>query len=461
MNIWLVTIGEPLPLGISKDDRLHRTGQFARFLASRGHGVLWWTSTFDHFRKKHHFAEDTRTEVAPGLKLCLLRGSGYSRNISLSRFRDHVQIARKFAMASVECDRPDVIVAALPTIELCGTCVEHGVRRGIPVVLDMRDMWPDIFVDAAPKPLRPLGRLLLGPLYQQARRACGRATAIIGITEEFVDWGLRRGGRERGPLDRAFPIAYEAATPRADKLAAAERFWDDFGVHKNEPGLTVCYFGSVGVQLDLMHIIEAAHILNQRERSVRFVLCGRGDRLEEYRRRAQGLPNVLFPGWVDGSQIWSLMRRSRAGLDPLPDRYDFLATINNKAVEYLSAGLPVISSPRRGVLCDLLMSESCGLSYSAASADELAGILENLWADPGALARMSNRARTLFDRRFSADTVHTRMTEHLAEVVACTGAAAAGQLADSEPIVLYVRDRPPKISVTFLKDTRFWSGRRR
>jgi glycosyltransferase involved in cell wall biosynthesis len=429
MRIWLVTIGEPVPLGISKGDRLHRTGQFARSLASRGHYVVWWTSTFDHFRKRHHFGGDTTAEVAPRLSIRLLRGCGYSRNISVTRFRDHLQIARKFGIAAAACEVPDVIVAALPTIELCGTCVEYGLRRAVPVVLDMRDMWPDIFVDALPRVIQPAGRVLLSPLYWQAKGACARATAIIGITEEFVDWGLRRGGRQRGPLDRAFPITYEATAPPADKLAAAERFWDDFGVHEDELYLTVCYFGSVGVQLDLTHVVEAARILNRHGCPIRFVLCGRGERLEEYRRRAQGLPNVLLPGWVDGAQIWSLMRRSGAGLDPLPDRYDFLATINNKAVEYLSAGLPVISSPRRGVLCEMLAGESCGLSYSAGSADELAATLQDLQADPIALAGMSARARTVFDRHFAADAVHTRMAGYLAEVVASTGACtAAGAL---------------------------------
>lgn len=424
MNIWLVTIGEPLPLGISKNDRLHRTGQLACFLASRGHDVVWWTSTFDHFRKQHHFASDTTAEVAPRLNMRLLRGCGYSRNISVSRFMDHIQIARKFANAAAECDVPDVIVAALPTVELCEACEEYGVRRGIPVVLDMRDMWPDIFVDAVPRQFRRIGRLLLRPLYKQAQRACSRATAIIGITEEFVDWGLRCGGRQRRSLDRAFPFAYQATAPPADKLAAAETFWDDLGVHKNEPALTVCYFGSISVQLDLTHIVEAARILYQRGRSVRFVLCGSGERLDDYRRQAEGLPNVSFPGWVDRAQIWSLMRRSGAGLDPLPERYDFLATINNKAVEYLSAGLPVISSPRRGVLCDLLTSGSCGLSYASGSPGELVAILEYLRADPAALARMSVQARTVFDHHFSADFVHTQMTEYLAEVAACSSPSA-------------------------------------
>jgi glycosyltransferase involved in cell wall biosynthesis len=418
MKVWLVTIGEPLPLGISVDDRLHRTGQFARFLASSGHSVVWWTSTFDHFRKQHHFAKDTTLTVAPGLNIRALRGCGYSRNISMSRFRDHITIARKFALAAAESETPDVILAALPTVELCRACVEHGVRRGVPVVLDMRDMWPDIFVDAVPRPIRPMARLVLAPLYRQARRACASAIAIIGITEEFVDWGLSRGRRARGPLDRAFPLAYDATVPPVEKRARAERFWDDHGVHKKEATLTVCYFGSIGIQLDLTHIVEAARSLSNRKQPVRFVLCGRGERLEEYRRRAQGLDNVLFPGWVDGAQIWSLMRRSSAGLDPLPARYDFLATINNKAVEYLSAGLPVISSPQGGVLSDLLRTESCGLSYSAGSTDELVGILGHLQTDPAALAGMSVRAQEVFDREFSAEAVHVRMTKYLTEVAA-------------------------------------------
>jgi glycosyltransferase involved in cell wall biosynthesis len=153
-------------------------------------------------------------------------------------------------------------------------------------------MWPDIFVDAIPGPVRRIGRGVLSPLYRQARQACARATAITGITEQFVEWGLGRGGRNRTQLDRAFPIAYEVDPPSPDQLATAERFWDALQIHMNEPDLTVCYFGNVGVQLDLTHVVDAARILSHRDRPARFVLCGRGERLEEYLRRAHGLSNI-------------------------------------------------------------------------------------------------------------------------------------------------------------------------
>lgn len=418
MNIWLVTIGEPLPVGISATDRLHRTGQLADFLASQGHDVVWWTSTFDHFRKQHHFDVDTTVEVTRKFKIRLLKGSGYSHNISIGRIRDHAQVTHKFARHSTDCNVPDIIVSALPTIDLSNACVEYGLSRGIPVILDMRDMWPDIFVDILPRILRPVGRLLLYPLYTQAYRAFSRATAIIGITDQFVDWGLQRGRRKRGLFDRAFPIAYQLTPPPNQKLAEAERFWANLGVVKNQVGLTICYFGSMGAQLNLTHVIEAGRILKESGYPIRLVLCGTGERLQEYRKRAQYLPNVLLPGWVDGAHIWSLMQRSSAGLDPLPDRYDFIATINNKAVEYLSAGLPIISSPRHGVLYDLLANVGCGLSYSTGSAYELVSILKRLYSEPDALSGMSLRARILFNDNFKSDVVHSQLSRYLSEVVA-------------------------------------------
>ncbi len=140
MRIWLVTIGEPIPVQEGKRDRLHRTGHFARFLADRGHEVVWWTSTFDHFRKKHLFDEDTTLSMDNRLQIRLLHGCDYSTNVSLARFRNHRQIGRKFArLAREEENRPDVIVSGLPTIELCAESVKYARDRGVATVLDVRD----------------------------------------------------------------------------------------------------------------------------------------------------------------------------------------------------------------------------------------------------------------------------------------------------------------------------------
>jgi len=347
----------------------------------------------------------------------MMHGCGYSSNISLSRLRDHRQVANAFSeLARRESQDPDIVVAALPTIELCAESVRFGLERGVPVLLDMRDMWPDIFVDSAPGPARPIARLMLRSMFSECRRACREATAIIGITDEFVDWGLKRGDRSRTDLDRAFPFAFEPNALEPEQIAEAGEFWDKLGIAEKHDDLVACFFGTMGRQLDIETVIRAAKELHARSAPVRFVMCGVGDRLAEFREMARDCPNVVFPGWVAAAQIRVLMSRSSVGLDPLPGRYDFLATINNKALEYISAGLPVISSPREGVLYRLLKENECGLSYEHGDAQGLAACLHDLWNDPnkrGALAAGSTR---LFSESFTFDRVYGSMMQHLMDV---------------------------------------------
>ena len=424
MRIWLVTIGEPVPVDDGSRDRLHRTGYLAHFLADHGHDVVWWTSTFDHFRKKHLFESDTDVEVNGHFVIRLLKGCGYRSNLSYSRVKDHRQVAARYAeLARQVADGPDIIVSALPTIELCDESVRFGRERGVPVVLDMRDMWPDIFVSSVPGPARPPARLLLGPMFRQAARACANATAICGITEAFVGWGLRRGNRTAGPLDRAFPMGYLTKPPSAESIRDAEEFWDGLGIKADSGEFVACFIGAVGRQFDLETVIRAARDLRRRGKQARFVLCGSGDMLERYRRLAGDEPSVMFPGWVDSAQIHVLMRRASVGIDPMMDRYDFLATINNKAIEYMSAGLPVVSSPARGVLFDMLRDHRCGVSYNDGDSGGLADVLAGLIDDSGRLTEMAANSAQLFESTFTAERVYAEMMAYLEEVAAAKGAS--------------------------------------
>lgn len=416
LRIWLVTIGEPLPIGLGALDRLLRVGSLAQLLAKLGHEVVWWTSTFDHSRKSHHFSEDAVSEVADRLTLRLIHGCGYENNLSLKRILDQRQIAGKFsAMAQREERKPDIILASLPTIDLSLAAVRYGRKNGVPVVLDMRDMWPDIFIEAVPAFLRPLARIPLRSMYRDARTACAGATAITGITEEFVSWGLKRGGRPRTVLDRAFPMAYVSSPPADEQIQSAELYWDGLGVLKEDATRTLCFMGALSSQFDIETVLLAAAQCSRRNLPWRFVLCGTGDRLAVYKEKAQGLENVVFPGWVDRAQIHVLMRRSAAGLDPLPDRYDFLATINNKAIEYMSAGLPVISCPKRGVLAELLAAERCGWSYDYGDVEGLVNLLASI--TPGALREFSVNSTSLFRERFTAEKVYGEMARYLEKIV--------------------------------------------
>lgn len=409
LRAWLVTVGEPLPVDPGSP-RLLRAGVMAELAALRGFDVVWWTSAFDHHAKRmREGARSQRIEPA-GYRLEMLEGEPYASNVSLARLRNHRQTAEDFRRRAGKHARPDVILCSYPTIELCEAAVQYGAAHGVPVLLDMRDLWPDIFLNLAPALLRPFAQLALAPLFAASRRACAGATAIVGITDAFVDWGVRRAGRTRRPLDRAFPLAYRSEPPAPEALERARRTWDDAGVTAATP--TLCFFGTLGRQFDIPTVLDAARRLAGRD--VRFVLCGAGDRLEDYRRLAADLPNVMLPGWVDAAAIRTLMERSIAGLAPYHCEHSFTLSLPNKAIEYLSGGLPVLST-LSGELALLLERERCGSTTPEGDADALARRIEHLLDAPGAAREMGDNARRAYHAYFVAEVVYGRFLDHLAE----------------------------------------------
>ena len=415
MNIWLVQRWESLPVDEGQQ-RMMRTGLLAEALLRRGHDVLWWTSAFNHELRTHRYDKDTLVTVSPHYRLWIMHGGGYKKNISLARIIDHRNLARKFQKLSVKESKPDIILSSLPTVELCREAVEYGRREGVPVVLDMRDMWPDIFVDIFPRSLQRLVKLGLWPMFEEARKACSMATAICGVTDPFVDWGIQRGKRKRTPMDRSFPLAYQSSQPDSVSLQEAQTYWDALGVHENDKDFVVCYTGALNLQFDLETAILAVKKALMNGISIKLVICGNGERLAYYKKIALGMPNIIFTGYINRAKLYVLMRRSTVGLDPLPDRYDFLVHINNKAIEYLSAGLPVISCPNKGVLYGLLQERHCGLSYEHGNVDGLFSILSQLTRNRGMIASMAANALELFKEKFSAEKVYHEMACYTEEI---------------------------------------------
>lgn len=414
MRVWLVTVGEPLPTDVGAP-RLLRAGILAERLWRAGHEVVWWTSSFDHTAKRHRAATDDTIILRERYTLKLLHGPGYRRNVSLARVRDHRAVARKFAMQAPVEPSPDVVLASYPTIELAAAAARYGRARGIPVVVDVRDLWPDIFLDLVPAWARLPARIALAPLYAEARRALAGATAVVGNSRPFVEWALRLAGRSAGPDDVEFPFGYDASAPDDARQAEASAFWQARGISRTDGRPIACFFGTFGRQFDIDTIVAAARLLAGEGSPLLFVLCGEGERLPAYRRAAADLPNVLFPGWVDAPKIWTLMRMSTIGLAPYLPGPGFAGNLPNKPIEYLSASLPVVSGIE-GYLGKLLREADCGITYPAGDAHALACSLAGLLADRERLSRMSANARALFAARFDADAVYGGMIAFLERI---------------------------------------------
>ncbi len=417
MHVWLITIGEPLPTDGNGGDRLLRAGTLAMMLAKGGHEVVWWSSTFDHVRKQQRFATDTTLHLESGVLLKLLHGCGYTHNKSLLRMIDHTILARKFSCQAEEMHCPHVILCSLPPLELPIAVTSYGKLHGVPVILDVRDLWPDIFLEVVPRWLRPLMKLGLTPIWRQARTACQNAFAITGNSPGFVEWGLRRAQRSATDLDHYFPFGYAIPMLTDGERESTNYFWSKYALHEGDAEFTVCFFGTFSNQFDLEAVIDSAIMLQAEGAGVRFVLCGAGERLKALKTRARGCNSVIFPGWVGRAEIWTLMALSDVGIAPYRNHAGFVDNLPNKPIEYMAGGLPVVSG-LHGYLEEFLDHNQCGVNYTLGDARSLRDVIVCLKENRAQVRMMSKKACQVFSEKFDAEKVYGKMMVYLRDVIA-------------------------------------------
>lgn len=402
MNIWLVRDLEPIPTDPG-DRRLMRAGMLAEALARRGHATTWFTSSFDHYQKRHRTDRDKTITPEPNLTIEVFRGRGYRRNVSLGRIAHNSGFAerwRRFAEASAVL--PDVLVIDIPTTEAADAVVRFATARGIPTVLSIRDLWPDFFVDYLPAPLRPLARPFVAPLDRQARYAAGHATSLLGISDDYLDWGRAKGGRPANELDRVFPLGYAARQrPDADAIAA---FRDKLGLGDKT---IIGFVGSWGRTYDLGLVRSAAASLAPRG-DLAFVIAGDKDTRPTLRDALGRLPNVVLAGWLSADEIALLASASAIGL--LPYQPNAPQGLPNKVFEYMAYGAYQLAT-LEGEIARFYAETGAG---QAVGRDLAAAIPAAL---PLALDPQRRAARIArFERHYSADAVYGGMVDHIERV---------------------------------------------
>ena len=199
VRIWLIKDGEQLP--VLPGSRKHRMSNLAGVLAKRGHEVVWWCSTHSHQDKTFLFTEDRTVDLDQGFQLRLLHSGGYPRNLSWQRLVHHNRFAWKLNREMRRSPTPDAIVCCLPIVETVLACLIYTRQHGIPLVIDIRDPWPDIWLDRLPRLLHPPAMLMLSPYYAITRFAFARAEVLTSISNRWLRWAQEAGRRSKGDLD--------------------------------------------------------------------------------------------------------------------------------------------------------------------------------------------------------------------------------------------------------------------
>jgi glycosyltransferase involved in cell wall biosynthesis len=411
MTVWVFQTGEPLHIDAG-NPRPMRAMNLANALVAAGHNVVLWSSVFYHQEKRHRSRFAERISISPQLEIRLVPSPGYQRNIGPGRLWDHAVLARNLSkVLKNETSVPAVAFIGYPPIETAAVMTRWLVARHVPCMVDVKDQWPTIFIDALPSPLKLLGRIALAPYFYYGRRAMRDATALSAMADGFLQWAAGFAGRSVSHLDQVVPLTVPTGQVSPAELEDAGRWWDQQGI-KADGTQRIVFVGSHSPAFDLDPVCEAVAVLARSGSVCQFVFCGDGTNSPAWRAKMASLTNVYFPGWVDRAKIEALALRSSAALAPYRNSEDFVMSIPNKVVDSLALGLPVLS-PLRGEVERLISESGIGMSYGASTGKTLEQCIEDLATTPGLRDELSGNALQLFQERFSFETVYGGLVKHL------------------------------------------------
>lgn len=404
MKIWLIQTGEDIPF--EKGIRKLRTAVLAEELIARGHQVTWWASSFSHLRKKWIKRNETSLQLDSGVKVELLQGRGYKSNVSLARVIDHRIVAAQFKKRSSESESPDIVVCSLPPYDLAYQAAQFSRRRRVPLLIDARDCWPDIFVDVVPASMRPLLRVVLHSEFRLTRSAFRQADVVTAVSRDILDWAVSYCDPERHAEDRVFHLGFRSPpaeiTKVPDWLAALDGKF------------IIAFIGTFSSYHNPVILTRVARLLEAEGRDDIAIVIGgaSGDLHARVEAEAAGLANVTLPGWLDQAGIDALLDRAAVGVCPTSTDAKLFP---NKTFLYFSSGLPVLSA-FQGELRQVLEDDGLGFYFDHDDAAALARHIKALCDNSALYSETSERVRKVFSERYDERVIYSAFAEHIESI---------------------------------------------
>ncbi len=309
-----------------------------------------------------------------------------------------------FYLVSAVCcamveERPDIVIATSPQF-FCGWAgVVLSKLRRRPLLLEIRDLWPESV--AAVGALR--ARLVLRLLEMLERGMYRAARHIVTVGD-----GYRTGLMQRGVAPEHVSVVMNGVdgdlfVPRNRDRELAERLGVD-------GRFCVTYCGAIGMAHGLEVVLRAAEILRERGRTdIVFLLVGDGARLDDLRDEALriGLDNVVFAGALARRAVPAVLSFSDACLVHLRKVRTFTSVMPSKVFEYAAMACPVILGVQ-GFARDFVADAGCGICFEPEQEDELAAAVTRVADDAELRGRLGAAGREYVIERYDRDRLADR-----------------------------------------------------
>lgn len=394
-KVWLINPYGSLP---GERWREHRFATIGQLLADRGCDVTWWTGGFSHQFKVHRSRGWKDISVGPRFWVRLVPTTGYRRHVGPGRLLFELVFAyRLYSGGSHDLNPPDIIITPdTPQVSAFAAArlAQHFKAK---LLIDVMDLWPELFDIAIPPVLRAAFRPMFWPFRALRRFVRNQADAVTALCPSYLHHALveARPGIESRVIYNGIDIASFQS-----ELYSHQKSVDVLVGRSKEHGeIWGIFAGTMGNNYDIKCLVSAADILKNDSPPIHIITAGDGP-LRRHITEAitGGLGNLHFLGRVEQSTLASLYRSSDVGVCAYAK--DSNVGMPDKAYDYMASGLPIISS-LRGDLQTLIETTGSGLLYKAGDPVSLADALRTLARDSALRKQLSANASACcmtFDR---------------------------------------------------------------
>jgi len=284
--------------------------------------------------------------------------------------------------ASARRPRPDAVLVMSPPLTLAISGWAAARRFGIPLVLNLQDVFP-----AAAVAVGAISNRRAIAVFEALERFCyKRATAITVLSDELAKGIERRTGNRVSTPVHVIPNFADIAGIRPEPTDNAYRREHELvGKH------VVMYAGNVGHSQAFDLLIGAAEHLRHRDDIV-LVVNGEGVQRMSLQTAAAHLPNVRFVDYQPADKLPETLAAADIHLVLLKPGLSEVS-VPSKLYSVMAAGRAVIACVDPGSEIDRLVRDAdAGLSVGH-DADALAAAITTLVDDSAMRRRQASNAR--------------------------------------------------------------------
>lgn len=402
-KIILVRHGEITP----KDDvspRYLRTGQMFFHFTSKGLDCEWYTSTFNHFKKKQRAKKTFIEKINNKGSVFYIKSPGYRKNISIARLYDHfIWGIKVFLHVFRKRNEVDVIVTSIPTIfsTFLLVCLSKFIK--VKVIVEIRDKWPDVFWISSYGFKKKIICFLSFPLKFMVKWSVENCDICTVSSLNFEPWlaeFINSNARHKihlsflGYKKESYDSIFLTETLKNMEMDAAGR-------------KVIAFVGTIGYMFDLETVVRAAEMLDSNN-DYFFAMFGNGDTIEYWRKQTESLTNIKFYGWVDKQQIDHLLKTSYIGLAPYIDNENFNGSVPNKIMEYTAYGLPILSTIK-GFVENYLDTHRFGATYENGDSNSLICGIEKIREYKALDSEISIKMKLFYEDFFISDKIYDEL----------------------------------------------------